>query len=427
MPEPIESITVKRGMSGSTSAGRDQSAGELIQAVQYTRESTDHQQQSAAIQSAANHAYAADRGMRIIRTYRDKGKSGLRVDKRSALGRLINHVRSGTADFAAILVYDVSRWGRYQDADEAGYYEFVCKRAGIRVHYCAELFENDGSLLSTIAKDMKRAMAGEYSRELSAKVFAAHARLAAFGYSQGGVASYGLRRLLLDQDGRSKLELRPGDRKNIQTDRIVLVPGNPEQVAAVRRIFKGFVKERKTEREIARSLNRLDILAANGRTWTPKAVRRVLRNERYAGNYVWNRISTKLSTAQVHNATDQWIRADGVIAPIIARSLFTAAQRIISERSRKLTQEEKLDPLRRILRKHGRLTYDLIARSPGTPAVSSYQRWFGRLSRAYQLIGYTACRTCPSRRGDHLSDGELLDLLQPLLRKHGYLSKNIIN
>lgn len=66
----------------------------------------------------------------------------------------------------------MSRWGRFQDADESAYYEYICKRAGIRIEYCAEQFENDGSPVSTIVKGVKRAMAGEYSRELSAKVFA---------------------------------------------------------------------------------------------------------------------------------------------------------------------------------------------------------------------------------------------------------------
>jgi hypothetical protein len=55
-------------------------------------------------------------------------------------------------------VYDVSRWGRFQDSDEAAHYEFVCKTAGAPVHYCAEMFANDGTLLSTIMKALKRAM-----------------------------------------------------------------------------------------------------------------------------------------------------------------------------------------------------------------------------------------------------------------------------
>ncbi len=42
--------------------------------------------------------------------------------------RLIGDVQTGVADFTAILIYDVSRWGRFQDADESGYYEYICKR-----------------------------------------------------------------------------------------------------------------------------------------------------------------------------------------------------------------------------------------------------------------------------------------------------------
>jgi hypothetical protein len=56
----------------------------------------------------------------------------------------------------------------------------------IQVAYCAEQFENDGSPVSTIVKGVKRAMAGEYSRELSAKVFAGQCRLIERGFRQGG-------------------------------------------------------------------------------------------------------------------------------------------------------------------------------------------------------------------------------------------------
>jgi DNA invertase Pin-like site-specific DNA recombinase len=103
-----------------------------------------------------------------------------------------------------ILVYDISRWGRFQDADESAYYEYICKRAGIRVIYCAEQFENDGSPVSTIVKGVKRAMAGEYSRELSVKVFAGQCRLIEKGFRQGGTAGFGLRRMLIDQHGNEK-------------------------------------------------------------------------------------------------------------------------------------------------------------------------------------------------------------------------------
>ena len=85
--------------------------------------------------------------------------------------------------------------------NESAYYEFVCKSAGVPVHYCAETFANDGSLPSLIMKALKRTMAGEYSRELGVKVLAGQKRLALLGFKQGGMPGYGLRRLLVSSDG----------------------------------------------------------------------------------------------------------------------------------------------------------------------------------------------------------------------------------
>src|ERR1700733_9315816 len=172
--------------------------------AQYGRMSTEHQKYSTENQAEAIRAYAARRGIEIVRTYADAGKSGLRLDGRDALKQLIGDVEAGRADFKTILVYDVSRWGRFQDADESAYYEYLCKRSGITVQYCAEQFENDGSPVSTIVKGVKRAMAGEYSRELSAKVFAGQCRLIELGFRQGGPAGFGLRRQLRDQSGATK-------------------------------------------------------------------------------------------------------------------------------------------------------------------------------------------------------------------------------
>ena len=99
---------------------------------------------------------------------------------------------SGRADFHVILVYDVSRWGRFQDSDESAHYEFICRQAGVAVEYCAEQFENDGSLAATVIKNIKRAMAGEFSRELSVKVHAGQSRIAAMGFNVGAAPGYGL-------------------------------------------------------------------------------------------------------------------------------------------------------------------------------------------------------------------------------------------
>jgi DNA invertase Pin-like site-specific DNA recombinase len=65
-----------------------------------------------------------------VRTYIDEGRSGLTIARRIGLNELITDVQSGRSGLDCILVYDVSRWGRFQDADKSAFYEFIGKRAG---------------------------------------------------------------------------------------------------------------------------------------------------------------------------------------------------------------------------------------------------------------------------------------------------------
>jgi DNA invertase Pin-like site-specific DNA recombinase len=354
--------------------------------------STEHQKYSTENQADALREYAARRGWEIVRTYADAGKSGLSIDGRDALKRLIADVEGKRADFVTILVYDVSRWGRFQDADESAYYEYICKRAGISVQYCAEQFENDGSPVSTIVKGVKRAMAGEYSRELSAKVFTGQCRLIEMGYRQGGAPGFGLRRQLIDQSGAVKSTLVRGELKSLQTDRVVLVPGPEMEIETVRWMYRVFVENGKPEREIAGLLNARGIATDLGRTWTRGTVHQVLINEKYVGDNVWNRSSFKLKKKHVRNTPEMWIRAEGAFEGIVDRLLFDAAQTIIRDRSRKLSDDQMLGSLRALLEARGYLSGIVIDETEQLPSSSAYQSRFGSLLRAYQLVGFTPNR-----------------------------------
>jgi DNA invertase Pin-like site-specific DNA recombinase len=364
----------------------------IVRAAEYVRMSTEHQKYSTENQADAIRLYAARRGIEIVRTYIDEGKSGLRLDGREALKQLIADVQSRRVDFTTILVYDISRWGRFQDADEAAHYEYLCTSAGISVQYCAEQFENDGSPFSAIVKGVKRAMAAEYSRELSIKVFTGQCRLIELGFRQGGPAGYGLRRGLIDHAGTAKGELTRGEHKSIQTDRVVLVPGPPEEVDTVRWMYQSFVKSGMPEREIASRLNERGLTTDLGRPWTRGTVHQVLINEKYIGNNVWNRGSFKLKKKRVRNSTDMWIRAEEAFEPIVDRSLFDSTQAIIRERSRKLSDEEMLGALQRLLQDRGYLSGLIIDEMGHLPSSSAYQSRFGSLVRAYQLVGFTPDR-----------------------------------
>lgn len=361
----------------------------LVRAAEYVRMSTEHQQYSTENQADVLREYASRRGIEIVRTYSDSGKSGLRIDGRDGLKELIHTVQSGQADFSVVLVYDVSRWGRFQDADESAYYEYICKRAGITIQYCAEQFENDGSPVSTIVKGVKRAMAGEYSRELSAKVFKGQCKLIELGFRQGGPAGFGLRRLLLDQAGMPKVQLKAGEQKSLQTDRVVLVPGPPEERTVVRRIYRLFVHEAYSEKQIASELNQAEFFGEGGRPWTRGMVHQVLTNEKYVGNNVFNKVSFKLKKKRVRNPPHMWVRRDGAFEPLVEVSDFLAAQEIILERHKRISDEDLLEQLRGLAQRLGRLSGLLIDETEGMASSAAYRHRFGSLARAYQLIEYT--------------------------------------
>lgn len=377
-------------------------------AAEYVRMSTEHQQYSTENQRKVIHEYAESRGMFIVRTYTDAGKSGLRIDGRDALKQLIRDVETGVADFSVIVVYDVSRWGRFQDADESAYYEYICRRAKIEVHYCAEQFENDGSPISTIVKGVKRAMAGEYSRELSAKVFIGQCRLIELGFRQGGVPGFGLRRMLCDVSGQHKGVLERGEQKSIQTDRVILVPGPKEEVEIVRWMYHTFVEERIVESKLAKMLNERGISTDLGRAWTRGTVHQVLTSEKYLGNNVYNRISYKLKKKRIVNTPDMWIRGDAAFESVIPENLFTKVQSIIRERSRKFTNGDLLDQLRSLLIRKGRLSGLLIDEEEAMASSSVYRHRFSSLLQAYKLIAYT-----PERDYQFIETNRQLRLMYP--------------
>ena len=179
----------------------DQSAPTLFRAAQYLRMSTENQCYSLENQAKAIATYAGPRDLEVVKTYVDAGKSGLSLKEREGLRALLADVSSGAQDFTDILILDVSRWGRFQDPDEAGHYEYLGRAAGFRVHYCAEEFGDADSMAGSIVKHVKRIMAREYVRELSARIKFAKRRRALLGHRVGACVGFGLRRQATHQSG----------------------------------------------------------------------------------------------------------------------------------------------------------------------------------------------------------------------------------
>lgn len=364
----------------------------LIPAAQYLRMSTERQEYSIPNQTQTISRYAEKCGFTVVETYSDPATSGVLFRKRTGLQKLIRDIVQGQARFRAVLVYDVSRWGRFQDTDESAHYEYLCKSAGVRVHYCAESFSNDDSLPSSILKSLKRAMAGEYSRELGNKVLAGQRRGASLGFRQGGQPGYGFRRLLLSSDGTPKQLLGTGERKSLVSERVRLVRGPRAEIRCIRRIYEMFIQQHMNYSQIARELTHKRIPYIEGSKWGMRAVKEILTHPKYVGTNIYGRNTQRLYTPLVPKPKSEWIAAPDSFEKIVDPETYAKAQRIIQKTTRRFprnrTDEELLDALRQILVEKGRITTDLIKKSRNAPSVNTYNARFGNLTDAYKLINY---------------------------------------
>ena len=357
----------------------------LIPVAQYLRMSTDDQPNSIPTQIDAIQRYAATHGYEVVVTYADPGKSGLEIKNRPGLRRLLCDVVTGNCRFRAVLVYDVSRWGRFQDTDESAHYEFICRRAGIPIHYCAEQFENDDRFSNAMMKALKRTMAAEYSRELSVKIGAAHRRMAALGYCVGGQAGYGLRRMLISASGHKRL-LQIGECKNLTSDHVVLVPGPKDELKCVRTIFELAAQKQYSARAIAHELNRRQLRYCNNQPWDYERVSRILRNEKFTGSFVWGIRDGRFKRPIRRTPRSEWVIKSGAFSPIIDVDQFAVARKqTILRGSKKMPEAFYLNQLARALPKDGD--------SPKTIARKArdrhnYSRHYGNILRAYKLIGH---------------------------------------
>lgn len=357
-------------------------------AAQYLRVSTDDQPNSIPIQRAAIRLYAAAHGFEVVASYSDPGKSGLAIKNRPGLRSLLRDVVTGKSQFKAILVHDVSRWGRFQDADEAAHYEFICRQAGVPVYYCAETFVNDGTVPSTIMKTLKRTMAAEYSRDLSIKVSAGQRRLAGEGFRVGACAGFGLRRMMISADGRRKHILKPHEQKYTNTDRVILVPGPRHEVECVRRIFELSASRRMSCVKIAVDLN-IQKVEHWGRPWTGHDVYRILKNHKYMGWNVWGKTHRPFEREWHRVPEEGWMIKKNAFSALVTPDLFSRAQRSLKRRQRlsvHASDSALLSHLERIWKLEGELSHNLLMTHGLDPR--KIRRRFGSLVSAYQRIGY---------------------------------------
>jgi DNA invertase Pin-like site-specific DNA recombinase len=260
----------------------------MNKAVGYLRCSTDKQDQSIPDQRKAIQEYAEKNGFAVSEWFADEGRSGTGTEKRDEFNRMIESVEKGDKDFNYILVYDISRWGRFPDDDEAAYWEFHCKRHKVNIIYTHEELMTENRLANSLIKNLKRNSAGEYSRNLSKLTTRGSKSNASKGFWNGGKPPYGYKRQLCEIDGTPIRILGHGEQKEVGK-KIRLIPGEPTEIETVSLIFNFYVNKGFGLRRIANYLNSNGILAPNKGCWNSSTLHNILTEEVYIGTIVYGK------------------------------------------------------------------------------------------------------------------------------------------
>ena len=298
-------------------------------AVAYYRHSAeDKQENSVAIQRQHTEKFAVEHNIEIIHEETDEGKSGL-IDKRPAFERLFSDwIKNANAPhFDYVFAYDVSRWGRFQDQDQAPYLTYLCKQQGKEVIYISRGFPDaKNQFIFDLETTIQRHMAADYSRQLSSKVFYGCVKVSEQGYSAGGTAIYGMTRLLLDVNKKPIRILKTGEHKQIANERVTFIPKNDETTETVKEIFDLFVKEKYLIPDIVTYLNKKGILSANSKRWDRSKVVKILTNETYIGTRIYNKTWGRLKQQSRKNPRSEWVITPNAFNAVVDEQLFRDAQ-----------------------------------------------------------------------------------------------------
>ena len=198
----------------------------LIYCAGYVRCSTDQQDDSIEQQKTALEKYAAEKkNLKIIRYYEDEGKSGTTFDRRPGILKLKADVENDPP-FKVVLVYDESRWSRDINPRQSTYWKQHFESFGVRVIVINSKSNNGNDLASCLMEMVESAQASEYSANLSRVTIRGQISNAEKGYSNGGTAPYGYKRVAINKlTGQYVRDLQPGQHAS-EDEKVVFAPGS---------------------------------------------------------------------------------------------------------------------------------------------------------------------------------------------------------
>jgi DNA invertase Pin-like site-specific DNA recombinase len=184
-------------------------------------------------------ARAMGRVLEAAAIFEDAGVSGATAEGRPAFMAMLRYCESNPRPAKAIgmiFVLNDSRFGRFDDPEEATHWRFVLKRLGWRVRF-VEGDEVEDTFARGVIRFIGSAQASEYRANLKRTAKRAARSTAEKGLWQQE-APLGYRRLATRTDGAQRV-LEIGQRKaDDEVSRLTLGP--EEEVEAIRTMFDGY-------------------------------------------------------------------------------------------------------------------------------------------------------------------------------------------
>ena len=323
---------------------------DLPKAVLYARVSTEEQaskDNSIPAQISTIKSFALNNGIEIIGEYLDEGKSARTTD-RPQFQRMISDAKRKDKPFSIILVHKTDRFARNR-SDSVIYKSLLKKECNVDVISITENFED--SPTGKLLEGMMEVIAEFHSLNLAQEVMKGMKQKASKGVYVGRTPfGYQL------NETTKKLDIDEGE------------------ASTVRKIFEMY-SEGDSFATIKKYLNTTGILTRNDKLWDSSAIKRIIQNPVYTGQYGWNKTSQSDNSQKVHKDTNEWIIIEHAHEAIVKRQLFDKAQQVLNSKRTMLGPSVKSPYLLSSIIKCGHCGYNMIGTKKTHKSGKTYSHY----------------------------------------------------
>ena len=301
----------------------------MTDTIGYVRVSTEQQAGEQKLSLSEQRRHITEFALKLGRVlspemiFEDPGVSGATAEGRPGFMAMLSyceqHQRSPVQRGTVVVLND-SRFGRFDDPEEATHWRFVLKRLGWLVRF-VDADEVQDPTARSVIRVIQSAQATQYRQNLRVTAKRAARATAEQGRWQQE-APLGYRRLATRPDGAQRV-MEIGQRK--APDEVSrLTPGPENEQEVIRWIFENYASGERSIHGMVKELDR----KFPYRRWSTGTVGAILQNPAYVGDVVWCRRVTDKTERLERTVRDrsEWVVVRDAHPAIISRETFQQAQ-----------------------------------------------------------------------------------------------------